>query len=260
MIPGLPSFCYSSASLYQCQYTLKHNKPVRPGNEWVYISTIHIGTNIRHHYWIYSTAVCLCACIHTQHKWAYISTIHIGTNIRHYYWYTVQPCVCLHVYTHNISEPIFSPYILVPILDITTGYTVQLCVCVHVYTHNISEPIFPPYILVPILDTITGYTVQLCVCVHAYTHNISEPIFPPYILVPILDTTTGYTVQLCVCVHLYTHNISTWANNTNGCMHHVFVDTSWHKNILYGLAGNHKVLEEVEEQLNTHYLHCQEYK
>ena len=33
------------------------------------ISTIHIGTNIRHHYWIYSTAVCLCACIHTQqHK------------------------------------------------------------------------------------------------------------------------------------------------------------------------------------------------
>ena len=32
------------------------------------ISTIHIGINIRHHYWIYSTAVCLCACIHTQHK------------------------------------------------------------------------------------------------------------------------------------------------------------------------------------------------
>ena len=53
------------------------------------------------------------------------------------------------------------------------GYTVQLYVCVHVYTHNISEPIFPPYILVPILDITTGYTVQLCVCVHVYTHNIS---------------------------------------------------------------------------------------
>ena len=55
-----------SASLYYCQYKLKHNKQVRPG--------------------------------------AYISTIHIGTNIRHHYWYIVQLCVCVHVYTHNISQ------------------------------------------------------------------------------------------------------------------------------------------------------------
>ena len=62
-----------------------------------------------------------------------------------------------------------SPYILVPsLLDIQYS-----CMSVCMYTHNISEPIFPPYILVPILDTTTGYTVQLCVCAHVCTHNIS---------------------------------------------------------------------------------------
>ena len=54
--------------------------------------------------------------------------------------YSTAVCLGACIYIHNISEPIFPPYILVPILDITTGYTVQLCVCVHVhvYTHNIS--------------------------------------------------------------------------------------------------------------------------
>ena len=64
------------------------------------------------------------------------------------------------------------------------------------------------------------------------------------------------------CPLLNTHNISTWAHNTNDCMHHVFVDTVklTQEHSVWPAAGNHQVLEEVEEQLNTHYLHCQEYK
>ena len=58
---------------------------------------------------IYSTAVCLCECIHTQHKWAYNSTIHIGTNIRHHYW-IYSTAVCLCACTHTQHKHVSSQY------------------------------------------------------------------------------------------------------------------------------------------------------
>ena len=122
------------------------------------ISTIHIGINILDIITGYTVQLCVCVHVYTQ-GWRKVSHILYMTDLH---------AIVVNSFVFQTTPP----------SHCTVGYTVQLCVCVHVYTHNISKPIFPPYILVPMLDITTGYTVQVCVCVHVYTHNISEPI--PY--------------------------------------------------------------------------------